>query len=299
MTFRFARTFSGSDTAGDTDASGRPLGWGTIDEPAERDRLLGYLRAGPVALTSAGYGTDLLDPTQRLAVHAEYRTDGDWIWPMSVAYYLERHGAAPEPDFQAAIAARGYAVPPVAPDVVAAARSAVLEFEAAARAAMREREEAGRPPSRFAPDVDKVLREGGWFPGRDVSAEVDPWLAQLVVDEDLLADRPEAMEAARAVLHEFGNVTCDIYGPGQERALTPFGFYPRVDPPDPWAFETLGEIVGTPLFPIGFAWEYRQHIVIAGDGRVFMDNSPNECLVGANIDEALVSMVRGLAVTYL
>jgi hypothetical protein len=286
MSFRFARTFSDGSVP-----------WGTVDDPAERDRLLGYLRGAPVALTSAGYGTDLLDPTQRLAVHAEYRTDGEWIWPMSVAYYLERHGAAPEPELRSAVAARGYAVPSLGSDVVAAARAAVLEYEAAARPSSVSPSSVS--PSRFAPDVDKVLRDGGWFPGRDVSAEVDPWLAQLVADEELLADRPDALAAARAVLHEFGNVTCDIYGPGQERALTPFGFYPRVDPPDPWAFETLGEIVGTPLFPIGFAWEYRQHIVIAGDGRVFMDNSPNECLVGATIDEALVSMVRGLAVTYL
>src|SRR4029079_337301 len=113
------------------------------------------LHGGPVALTSAGYGTDVLDPTQRLAVHAEYRTDGEGIWPMSVAYYLQRHGAAPEPELRAAIAARGYAVPLIGPDVVAAARSAVLEHEAAARPTP--------PPSRFAPDVDKVLRDGGWF----------------------------------------------------------------------------------------------------------------------------------------
>lgn len=280
MTFRFARTFSDG-----------PQPWATIDDPAERERLLGYLRGGPVALTSAGYGTDLLDPTQRLVVHAEYRTDGEWIWPMSVAYYLQRHGAAPEPEFRAAIEARGYAVPLVGSDVVEAARSAVLEHEAAAREVA--------PTSRFAADVDAVLRQGGWFPGRNVRAEVDPWLAQLVADEELLADRPAAMEAARAVLHEFGGVYCEVYGPGLERGLTPFGFYPHVDPPDPWAFETLGEIVGTPLFPIGYAEEYRQHIVIAGDGRVFLDNSPNECLVGASIDEAIVSMVRGLAVTYL
>src|SRR5262245_61576574 len=122
MSFRFARVVDGFDSAG------RPVLWGTVDDPAERSRLLGYLRGSAVAFTSATYGTDVFTG-ERMVVRAEYRTDGQWILPEAVAYYLERHGTAPEPDLRVAIAARGYVAPPVDPATVAAAREAVVEFE--------------------------------------------------------------------------------------------------------------------------------------------------------------------------
>jgi hypothetical protein len=286
MTFRFNRTFNGHDD------SGRPVLWGRIDDPVERSRLLGYLRGAPIALTSASYGKDMLTG-ERMAIRAEYRTDGEWIWSEAAVYYLDRHGVAPSPELRAAIAERGYVVPPVNPATVALAREAALARERAAIA------EAPTPHSRFPADVDRILRAGGWSPGRDVSATVDAWLAWLIEDQELLADRPEAMHAARPVLHEFGGVYCQIYGPGRDKALSPFGFYPQEDPPDPFSFQDLGEKVGAKLFPIGYAEEYRQHIVMAADGRVFMDNSPNECFVAATPDEAIVVLAQGRALTFL
>ena len=285
MTFRFNRTFNGYDD------SGQPVLWGRIDDPVERSKLLGYLRGAPVALTSASYGKDVLSG-ERMAIRAEYRTDGEWIWSEAAVHYLDRHGVVPSPELRAAIAAHGYVVPPVSPETVVLAREAALERERAAMA-------SDTPSSRFPADVDRILRAGGWVPGRDVRATVDPWLAQLLVDEELLADRPEALAAARPVLHEFGGVYCQIYGPGRDKALSPFGFYPQEDPPDPFSFEDLGEQVGAKLFPIAYAEEYRQHIVMAADGRVFMDNSPNECFVAATPDEAIVVLAQGRALTFL
>lgn len=179
------------------------------------------------------------------------------------------------------------------PQTVALAREAALERERAAMAT------SPVELSRFPADVDRILRAGGWFPSRDVSSTVDPWLDWLLEDEELLAGRPEALEAARPVLHEFGGVYCRIYGRGGRRRSRRFGFYPQEDPPDPFSFEDLGEKVGAKLFPIGYAEEYPQHIVMAADGRVFMDNSPNECFVAATPDEAIVVLAQGRALTFL
>src|SRR5262249_3766038 len=53
------------------------------------------------------------------------------------------------------------------------------------------------------------------------------------------------------------------------------------------------------LLPIGYAEEDRQHIMMAADGRVFMDNSPNECFVAAAPDEAIVVLAQGRALTFI
>jgi hypothetical protein len=91
---RIARAFDGADPQGGP--------YFAPDHPrvegAERDRMLGYLAAAEVLLEGFGALDDLLDPAATGAVPVTFRSDGEWIWTESVAYYLERHGLAPEPE---------------------------------------------------------------------------------------------------------------------------------------------------------------------------------------------------------
>lgn len=82
---RIAKPFDG------TAADGRP------DVPgAERDAMVRYLEQAPIVLAARSYDADALDPDHARNVPLTYHTDGTWIWPGAVGYYLRVHGVGPE-----------------------------------------------------------------------------------------------------------------------------------------------------------------------------------------------------------
>ncbi|WNV90761.1 glycohydrolase toxin TNT-related protein [Umezawaea sp. Da 62-37] len=89
--FRTARVFDGAG------ADGRP----SVNRPPvpdhERDLLLGYLDGAPVAVVGrGGFDADVLDPEAPAVVPVAFQTDGHWIWPAAVGYYLRAYGIPPE-----------------------------------------------------------------------------------------------------------------------------------------------------------------------------------------------------------
>jgi hypothetical protein len=95
------------------DASGRPLVRRAPLAPAERDRVLEYLGAAPVVLAARSYGADVFAPEHTDVVPMNFRTDGSWVWPGAVAYYLREHDVPPDPELVAHIRARRFVVPEV------------------------------------------------------------------------------------------------------------------------------------------------------------------------------------------
>ncbi|EFL10836.1 hypothetical protein [Streptomyces sp. AA4] len=79
----------------------------------ERERVLAYLDNAPVILASRSNDTDAFDPSRTDAVPLNFRTDGSWVWPGAVAYYLREHGISPDPELVGHIRAVGYTVPEV------------------------------------------------------------------------------------------------------------------------------------------------------------------------------------------
>ncbi|TDE18829.1 hypothetical protein [Actinomadura sp. 6K520] len=108
---RIARLFDSVDAAG-VPVVRRPA---VPDE--ERERLLRYLERAPIVLAARGHDADLLDPGRRAEVPMTYHTDGTWIWPGAVAYYLRVHGVPPEPDLAGFARGNGFGVPEVDDDV--------------------------------------------------------------------------------------------------------------------------------------------------------------------------------------
>ncbi len=104
---RTPRVFDALDDAGNPVLDRAPL------EPTERDRVLDYLAAAPVVLAARSHDSDVLDPDRPPSVPLTFRTDGTWVWPGAVAYYLREHDVAPDPEFLAHLRARHYAVPEV------------------------------------------------------------------------------------------------------------------------------------------------------------------------------------------
>ncbi|WP_199435158.1 TNT domain-containing protein [Qaidamihabitans albus] len=115
--FRMARIFDGAGP------NGRPV----INRPEldaeEQDRLLDYLDGAPVVLPGRGYDLDRLASTTESTVPIAFHSDGVWIWPAAVNYYLREYGVAPEPDLVQHIRAAGFSIPDV-PEPVRQAASA-------------------------------------------------------------------------------------------------------------------------------------------------------------------------------
>jgi nicrotizing toxin Mtb-like protein len=113
--FRVARIFDGP---GD---DGRP----SVNRPRvpgeDIGDLLDYLETAPLAGSPRGYDVDRLDAEAPSSVPVAFHTDGTWIWPAAVGYYLRLHDIAPEPDLVEHIRRQNFQVPPVDEQTRAAA----------------------------------------------------------------------------------------------------------------------------------------------------------------------------------
>lgn len=117
-------------------SSDRPYVYRPAIATEERDAILSFLDNGKVVLSSTGRSPDLLHQDRESLVPMAFLTDGTWVWPAAVAYYLREHGIAPAPDFVQHIRSCGYrparSVPRVALDRAAALVMGRPEPEAAA-----------------------------------------------------------------------------------------------------------------------------------------------------------------------
>jgi len=79
----------------------------------DRIRVAAYLSEAPMVAATFGFDPDPLDPARPEVVPLNLRTDGEWVWSESLAYFALRYGIAPEPDLLAHLARRDYRLPDV------------------------------------------------------------------------------------------------------------------------------------------------------------------------------------------
>jgi len=79
----------------------------------ERDRVLAYLDDAPVVIAGRGLAEDAFAPDRPAAVPMGFHTDGMWVWPGAVAYYLREHAVSPDPDLVEHIRSREFTLPEV------------------------------------------------------------------------------------------------------------------------------------------------------------------------------------------
>ncbi|WP_157995825.1 hypothetical protein [Thermomonospora amylolytica] len=89
--------------------------WPPVPE-GRRQALIDYLEQGAVVVGSRGFEPDMLDPARPPRVPTGYRTDGVWVWPDAVPYYLRTHDVPPQPDLVAHIQTRGFRIPQATED---------------------------------------------------------------------------------------------------------------------------------------------------------------------------------------
>ena len=60
-----------------------------------------------------GYDIDRLAATPEATVPVAFHSDGQWIWPAAVDFYLRKYGVSPELDLVEHVRAVGFTLPPV------------------------------------------------------------------------------------------------------------------------------------------------------------------------------------------
>lgn len=96
-------------------------------DPELKSRILGFLSGGGLVLRAPALRDDRLDPSRRDVVPLGYASDGEWIWPLEMAYYLERHDILPEADFVAHMRDHRFTAAKPADEALAAAARQLTE----------------------------------------------------------------------------------------------------------------------------------------------------------------------------
>lgn len=113
--FRTARVFDGAGPGGRPSVNRPPV------PEAERQPLLDYLDHAPVAVANRGFDADVLHPDLPSVVPVAFQTDGHWIWPAAVGYYLRSYGVPPEAELVERARAAGFRSPEVSEELRVAA----------------------------------------------------------------------------------------------------------------------------------------------------------------------------------
>lgn len=167
-----------------------------ILEPERRRRIEGYLTGAPLAVRVLGLAPDPLRDGRHAVVPLGYRTDGVWVWPEALAYYLRTHGVAPQFALLSHIEAHAYQPPSTAaPETLARAAQVARQPATASR--------PGPTPRYFTEHRDGpaglLLREPRRDPsaiqvlGRDLR-----WRSGAAIWRDATPDRLEISEEAAA-----------------------------------------------------------------------------------------------------
>lgn len=93
---KLANAFDGIDSAGKPILS---VGRTVVSDPDERARIEQFMNGGGFVLGTGRRAVDIIDPGRGRVVLTIYKTDGEWVWPMSIFYYLAEHDVPIETEF--------------------------------------------------------------------------------------------------------------------------------------------------------------------------------------------------------
>jgi hypothetical protein len=80
---------------------------------AEHTNAAAYLQRGAVLATTGMHVDDVLDPSNREIAELAILTDGTWVWPGDLAYYVHRYGATLPDEFVRHMESQDWLPPPL------------------------------------------------------------------------------------------------------------------------------------------------------------------------------------------
>jgi len=65
----------------------------------EAEKIFQYLNEGKVLVACGGIAIDIINPSNGFAGCPELKTDGIWVWPGDLAYYVKQYHLALDKEF--------------------------------------------------------------------------------------------------------------------------------------------------------------------------------------------------------
>lgn len=159
-----------------------------------------------------------------------------------------------------------------------------------ARAAHADRAAA----TRFPVAVDAALRTAGWQPGRWDIRQAEEWADALRAHTSPAGHQHAVFPAAVEAWAEFGGLHIAASAPG--RQIAPASV--RIDPLSGLHLaRTLGDLgraLETEVSPLGEEGDGQAVLAIDAEGRVYSIDHTGDWFLGADIDQALATLVGGI-----
>ncbi|MGW0766526.1 SUKH-3 domain-containing protein [Streptomyces sp. NPDC002676] len=149
--------------------------------------------------------------------------------------------------------------------------------------------------SRFPVLVDGALRAAGWQPGRWDIKQAEVWADALRAHTSPAGHTHTVFPAAVEAWAEFGGLRVTPTGPGRQVAPAPLDLDPLHGLHLARTLGDLGRALGTELCPLGQETDTGSLLAIDTEGRVYALDHTGDWYVGADIDQALATLVGGIA----
>lgn len=77
----------------------------------DEEKIAHYLESAAALSISGSMSDDYFDPSKKAVARLETATDGVWLWPRDLAYYVRNYHVDLAPDFAAHMRQRGWQPP--------------------------------------------------------------------------------------------------------------------------------------------------------------------------------------------
>ncbi|WP_274559412.1 SUKH-3 domain-containing protein [Streptomyces spiramyceticus] len=152
--------------------------------------------------------------------------------------------------------------------------------------------------TRFPVAVDAALRAAGWQPGRWDIRQAEHWADTLRAHLSPAGHQHSVFPAAVEAWAEFGGLYIAAPGPGRQIAPTPVRLDPLGGLHHARTFADLGRALGTEVCPLGTelgseGGDGQAVLAIDSAGRVYALDHTGDWYLGADLDQALSTLVTG------
>jgi hypothetical protein len=146
---------------------------------------------------------------------------------------------------------------------------------------------------RFPPQVARTLTAAGWSPDRLDEGRGREWGLRIAAHATPGGRQHTVTARAIEAYAEFGGLWVRSPGEGEQVASSDFHLDPFLVRHSVETLAELAEATGAPLSPLGEEGDGTGILAVDEQGRVFVLDHTGDWFLGADLDEALTTLVLG------